>query len=234
MPAKKNAEGKKPYPFNDGQPNENAAIRVIRVVKPECPVDPTPELRQKDGTYRPNPRYTGEQNCMQLHAINNQGRWDVSACEDKGHDPWHTVFYRQLVEDVYDEDGNFLEQKIRMRKEVRINIIAVSLNIRHTSGTELLLAKARGCLTLDEYGALHPEENFTDPCEFRACTQPVQLLTRFGNFCSERHARLIAADVRQIPRFVSNERDPGEAFQKARSQEAEEQLESINLGIRYQ
>lgn len=223
---------KKPFPFNDGQPNENIAIRVIRVVKPECPIDPTPELRQRDGSYKPNPRYTGEQNCQQVFKFNDQGRWDVAQCEALEHDPWHTVFYRNRVEDIYDAEGVLQEQKVRLVKEVRLNVISVSLNVRHTTGTELLLAKARGALTLDEYGALHPEEDYEDPCEFRACTQRVQLLTRYGNFCGERHARLVAADSRQIARYIPLDRDPDEAFQRKNLEAAQSELEALNLGIR--
>jgi hypothetical protein len=223
---------KKPYPFNDGQPNENAAVRIVRVVKPECPIDPTPEIRQRDGSYKPNPRYTGEQNCMQLHKLNEQGRWDVQACLNKGHDPWHTVFYRKLVEDVYDESGELVDQKTRLKKETRLNIIAVSLNIRHTSGTELLLAQARGCLLLDEYGATHPDEDYEDPCEFRSCTNAVTVDTRFGRFCGERHARLIAADQRGIARYIKLDKDPDEQFQNSREQEAGEELERINIRAR--
>ena len=229
MAAKKDST-KKPFPFNDGQPNENAAIRVIRVVKPECPIDPTPELRQRDGSYRPNPRYTGEQNCQQLYKKNNYGVWDVEKCESLGHDPWHTVFYRRVVEDVFDpETGEFVEQKVKMVRERRINIIAVSLSMRHTSGTELMLAKARGALTLDEYGSRFPDENYLDPCEFRSCTNKVTIDTRFGRFCGERHARLVAADQRGMMKYVGLERDPGEMWQQSRDAEAAEALERINL-----
>ena len=232
MAAKKDST-KKPFPFNDGQPSDNAAIRVIRMVKPECPIDPTPEIRQRDGSYRPNPRYTGEQNCMQLYKFNNYGKWDVAQCEALGHDPWHTVFYRRIVEDIFDpETGEFVEQKVKMVREKRINIIAVSLNIRHTSGTEQLLAAARGCLTLSEYGERFPDEDYEDPCEFRSCTQKVKITTRFGNYCGERHARLVAADQRGIMRFVGIESDIDEQWQQSRAQEAAEELERINIAAR--
>ena len=224
---------KKPYPFHDGSPDENAAIRVIRMWQPVCPVDPTPEIKQKDDTYKANPRYTGEQSCQMLYALNSFGVWDVDQCERVGHDPWHTVIYKRLSVDVVDEDtGDITEQKTKIVKEVRPNIVAVSDNIRHSSGQELALARARGCLTFDEYGALHPDEWYESPCEFRACSQPQRIQTIYGKYCSERHARLIAADKRGIMRYLRNVRDVDEVYQDSKQLENEERIEGIRLGTK--
>ena len=37
----------KPYPFNDMGSRDNSAIRMIRMAKPECPIDGVMELKQK-------------------------------------------------------------------------------------------------------------------------------------------------------------------------------------------
>ena len=225
---------KRPFPFHESGASDNAPIRIVRMWKPECPVDPTPELRQKDGTYRPNPRYTGGDNCQQVYKLNNQGVWDVAKCESFGHDPWHTVFRKVLVEDVVDPDtGEVTKTKNKIVVERRPNIVSITLNVRHSSGTELLLAKARGYKTIDEYGAEHPDEWFESPCEMRACTNKVTLRTeRYGDFCSERHARLVAAEARGILRFVRNDQDIYQGGQDKLQSEWENQLEAINLGIK--
>src|SRR5262249_43817740 len=117
----------RPYPFHDGAVNENAAVRVIRLVQPQCPVDPSPELRQKDGSYKPNPRYTGEDNCQQAYKKNSQGVWDVEMCESLGHDPWHTEFRKTIVNDVVDpETGEVTDQRTKIVVEKRLNVVAVS------------------------------------------------------------------------------------------------------------
>src|SRR4029077_1798993 len=126
-----------PYPFHDGGVSENAAIRVIRMVQPQCPVDPLSEIKQKDGTYRPNPNFTGEQNCQQVYKKNEHGVWDVEKCMSLGHDPWHTTFRRPILEEVVDENGFVTETKVRYHVEHRLNIIQVSLNPRHTNGMEV-------------------------------------------------------------------------------------------------
>lgn len=180
----------KPYPFHDGGVNENAAIRVIRMVIPNCPSDPAPTLVRRDGSEVPNPRYTGQPNCQMVYRINNHGRWDVSKCEELGHDPWHTVIRKPITEDIVGEDGYVTETRVRIAIEKRLNVIAVSLNPRHSTGMEMALAEARGCRRLSTFG-------FADPCEFRSCANPQRVTTRYGNYCSERHARLIAADMQE-------------------------------------
>lgn len=181
-----------PYPWPEGGVNENAAIRVIRMVQPMCPVDPVPELLQRDGSYKPNPRFTGEQNCQQLYKKNGQGVWDVEKCISLGHDPWHTSIRKTIVDDVIDPvTGEVTKQRTRVFVEKRLNVIGVTDNPRHSTGTEVQLAIARGCRFLKEFG-------YEEPCQFRNCTRKQRVQTRFGNYCSERHARLVAADKQEI------------------------------------
>lgn len=208
----------KAYPFHDGGVNENAAIRMIRMVIPQCPIDAVPELRQKDGTYKPNPLYTGEPNCQQAFKLNNHGRWDVARCEALGHDPWHTKFRRPIVEEVVDKDGFVTETRTRYKLEERLNVIQVSDNVRHTNGTEVQLALAKGCRFLEDFG-------YASPCEFRNCTQPQRIDTRFGKYCSERHARLIAAD--KLKKMLPIGGDPFSEDQAR--EEREDMLATLNI-----
>lgn len=222
---KAEAEGRspkklKPYPFRDGGVNENAAIRMIKMVIPLCPADPNPEILRRDGTSIPNPRYTGEPNCQQVHKFNNMGRWDVAGCEALGHDPWHTVFRKTILEDVLDEDGWVVETKTRVKSEKRLNVIQVSDNPRHTARTEVALALARGSRFLADFG-------IEAPCEFRNCTKPVEIKTRFGMYCSERHARLVGADFKGILLPVGG--DP--YTQEKALEQREELLENINIRV---
>jgi hypothetical protein len=208
----------KPYPFHDGQVSENSQIRVIRMVIPLCPIDSVPEIKQRDGTYRPNPNFSGEQNCQQVYKFNNMGRWDAQKCEDLGHDPWHTQFRYPIVKEVLDAEGYVIDTKVQYRVEKRLNIIQVSDNIRHSSGMEVQLAMARGCRPLEDFGV-------ASPCEFRNCSQPQRIDTRYGKYCSERHARLVAADKQQ--KILPIASDPYSADQANR--EREDMLENLNI-----
>lgn len=207
------------YPFNDGGVKEHAAIRMIRMVIPQCPVDGTPELKQRDGTYVPNPNYTGEPNCQQAYKINNMGRWDVEKCVSLGHEPFYTKFRRARVEETLDEEGYITDTKTRWYTEKRLNVIPVSDNPRHTNQTEVQLALARGCKFLEDFG-------IASPCEFRQCSKPQKVKTKYGNYCSERHARLIAADRKKMMLFVGT----GDPYNEDIAiDEREQALENISI-----
>lgn len=210
-----------PYPFTDGGVNENAAIRAIKMAIPICPADPRPEIDRRDGTTIPNPRYTGEPNCQEAYRFNNMGRWDVRKCESLGHNPWYTEFRKTIVQDEVDADGWVIKERSRIKVETRLNVIQVTDNPRHTNRMEVPLALARGARFLSDFG-------IEQPCEFRNCTKPQEIRTRFGRFCGERHARLVGADFRELSLIVGG--DPI-TEEKALEQRAQ-QLESINLGIK--
>src|SRR3990167_4478881 len=189
----------KPYPYHDGQVNENAAIRVQRFVLPLCPVDGNPELKQRDGSYKPNPNYTGQQNCMQVYQTNKQGAWDVKKGIGLGHDPYHYKLRRAVVEEDVDDNGYVTDSRVRYIVETRLNIVPVSHGPRVASGHMLALITARGGRQLVD--------------------------TKYGKYCSERHARLIAADRRQMLLTVPS--DTYSAEQATR--EREDALESLNI-----
>lgn len=229
-PAKKAPRQLRPYPFHDGAVDELAALRMVKMVVPYCPADPRPEIIGRDGTARPNPRYTGEQNCQEAYKKNNGGVWDIEKCESLGHDPWHTAFRKTVVEDVIDDNptledgtpnpnyGYVTEQRTRVKTEKRLNVMQIPDNIRHANKMAIALAIARGARPLEDFG-------IESPCEFRNCTKPVKEETRYGRFCSLRHAQLVGADARRIMLPVGG--DPiteDQAFQ-----EREETLENINV-----
>lgn len=218
-----------PYPFHDGGVNENAAIRIIEFAKPNCPRESNPEISRKDGTSVPNPRYTGEESCERIYRINSQGIWDVAHCIELGHDPFYTYFRKNVIEEVVGDDGYVTESKVRVLKEKRLNVIHVSDNIRHSTGQEVNLAIARGSIPLKDFVCTcsqHPFKHKHEvPCEFRNCNQPQNIDTRYGWYCSERHARLIAADKQKKILPVGG--DPYSADQAM--SEREEILGNLNI-----
>lgn len=211
-------KGLKPYPYHDGTAKENSAVRTICLVMPLCPVDGNPEIKQRDGSYKPNPNYTGEQNCQRVFEIDRGGIWDVSKCIERGHDPYYTKLRRAVVIEETDENGVVIDTRVKHVVEKRLNIIRVSANPRIASGRLPALMIARGGKPLEEFG-------YASPCEYRSCSQPQRVDTRYGKFCSERHARLIAADLRQM--LITVPSDPYSAAQANR--EREDALEALNI-----
>ena len=207
-----------PYPFHDGTPTENTAQREIRLAMPMCPVDGNPELKQRDGTYKPNPNYTGQLNCQIAYQKNDHGVWDVDKCVELGHDPYHFKLRRAVVEEEVDSNGYVTDSRVRYVVETRLNIMPIALGPRTASGRLLALATARGGKTLEEFG-------YASPCEYRACSAPQRIETRYGNYCSLRHARLIAADRRGMLLTVPS--DQYSAQQAVR--EREDALEALNV-----
>lgn len=213
-------EDLKQYPFHDGSVNENGAVRVVRMVIPFCSADPNPEIIRRDGTTVANPNYTGEENCQQKYKFNDFGRWDVEKCMSLGHDPYHTTFRRTVVEEEVDENGYVVGKRERVKVEKRLNITQVPLGVRHTTGNMVALRAARGAKFLEDFG-------FASPCEMRSCSRPQSIVTRYGKFCSERHARLIAADVRSLVLNIGSGGDPFRDDDNAN--EREEQLDTLNI-----
>ena len=209
----------KPYPFREGGAKDNLPIRMVRMVAPYCPADPRPELVLPNGDSVPNPHYTGEPNCQFEYRLNNMGRWQVEKCIELGHDPYYTTTRRRVLEEVVGDDGFVTESKVRIKVSKVLNVMPVAVGVRYTDGKEYDLAVARGYKHLEEFG-------YASPCEYRQCSQPQRLKTRFGNYCGERHARLIGAMVRGIMLPIAAD----EAAREKTDAEREDLLERVNIG----
>ncbi len=206
-----------PYPFHDGAVNENAAIRMIRMAKPFCPVTTNMD---DPGIKTGTKKYTGDANCQERFKKNNQGVWDVEKCESLGHDPFYTTFRRVEEVNVVDDSGMVTGKRQTEIHERRLNVTQVSDNSRHSNGMDIQLELARGSRFLEAFG-------IESPCEFRNCVKPKQVKTRYGEYCSERHARLVAADKRGILLPIGG--DPYTEDQTLR--EREDILENLNIGL---
>ncbi len=177
-----------PYPFHDGAVNENAAIRMIRMAKPFCPVTTNmDDPGIKNGTKK----YDHNGSCQERFKFNNQGKWDVEKCVELGHDPFYTTFRKVSEENIVGEDGIVTGKREVVINERRLNIVQVSDNPRHSNGMDVQLELAKGSKFLEDFG-------IESPCEFRNCVKPKKVKTRYGDYCSERHARLVAADRNEI------------------------------------
>lgn len=214
MPEKK--EALKPFPFKNMGVNENAIVRMIKMVAPYCPVDDRPMIKKYvDGRVidAVNPAYTGEANCQS--GAYTRG-WEKE-CESKGHNPYYTTRTHEVLEDDVDENGYIIGSKRKIIKEQLLNVVQVSLSVRHNSGDEVNSARRRGFKFLPELG-------YEEVCEMRACFTKVHLQTSYGKFCNERHARLVAADYRKLTLVV------GSPDMEGWAEERENQLNDINLG----
>lgn len=187
------AEKLKPYPYREfGGATEISAVRMLKMVAPYCPVESNPWRQTgKPGELEPNPHYTGEPNCQMAYKFNSFGRWDIAQCEKLGHEPYYFEQKSKIVENVTDAEGIITGQRERQLGDKRLNVVQVAHSIRIGTNSEVALAVAKGYRTLESFG-------YEAPCEYRNCWQPVKIKGSFGNYCNERHARLIAADRKKV------------------------------------
>src|SRR5581483_8613737 len=155
---------------------EASNVRRILMAQPVCPVVDDPN----------DPAYTGETNCQREFG-GAPGWW--TRCEERGHDPYYTIQRVTKTEDVVDEDGMVTGQRKRVVETRRLNLASVAYSTRINSGRGPAVAREfKGFRTLEEMG-------YAPVCEFRNCELPVKIRTRYGNYCSDRHARLVGAGV---------------------------------------
>jgi hypothetical protein len=152
----------------------------------------------------------------------------VAYCLGAGHDPYFTIFRKSRTEEEVDDAGWVIGSRQRILKERRLNIDQVSDNPRHSSRMEVPLALARGSILLDRFVMEDAEGEFVidPPCEFRGCSAPWKVDTRYGRYCSERHARLVAADFQKKMLPVG-----GDPYTEDQAMEEREQiLSSLSIG----
>jgi len=175
---------------------EAMSYRRLVMVRPICPLDDNETRRRVvngEVVEVPNPNYTGEPNCQRTFA-GAVGWWDY--CTEQGHDPYFTTKRVTLEEEQEEEqpDGTVLitgtsRKKMKIRA---LNTVSVAAHTRVNSGQGPAIAhQVKGYRTL-------PEMGYAPVCDYRNCEMKVQKATRYGNFCSDRHARLVGADVEGI------------------------------------
>ena len=162
---------------------ETSNIRMKVLAAPRCPIQADPN---KEG-------YTGEMNCQQ-ETSNYPGWWDL--CESRGHDPYHTVKRTIKKEPVLStkegEDNLITGYREKVIEVKKLNTVQVPVGTRFTSGrAESVSRGLKGRKTLTEMG-------YKEKCEYRNCELDTKMKSKYGNFCGDRHARLIGADVEGV------------------------------------
>ncbi len=168
---------------------EVSTTRMKLVARPICPIDDRPTIqRVLDGQVMEvsNSNYTGEANC-QTETRSTPGWWDL--CADRGHDPYYTNRTVMQRDPVYDADGYIEKYREKPVEIKRLNTSRVNLSTRHGGlVTWRKAVEVKGRKTLTEMG-------YVEKCEFRNCELDVKFNSKYGDFCGERHARLVGADV---------------------------------------
>ena len=164
--------------------SERGNIRMKKLAAPRCPiqVDPT------------KARYTGDtfpetMSCQQ-ETGNAPGWWDL--CTERGHDPYYTTFTKVIKEDIVGDDGVITGQRKRQVVTKKLNINQVPIGTRFASGQAERVSKGlKGRKDISEFG-------YNELCEYRNCELDAKVKSKYGMFCTDRHARLIGADVEGI------------------------------------
>jgi hypothetical protein len=167
---------------------DNAAIRMVKMIRPVClhsqkEYEQTPEGRIIE---RRTPGQ--EPNCQ-----TRGGAW-WETCEALGHNPYYRKRVWYSKQDVFETDAATGEQVktgdrvVRHEDEIP-NIKQVPAHVRVNSG--------RGPqFRHDNRGYRYlPEMGFAEVCEMRNCQKPVKVESLYGKYCSSNHAALCGADA---------------------------------------
>lgn len=164
--------------------SERGNIRMKKLAAPRCPIQ-----IDKD-----KPNYTGDKfseimTCQQ-EMNNYPGWWRV--CENRGHDPYFTVTRKIVKEEITDDEGVITGTKKRVVETKKLNINQVPIGTRFASGRAETISKGlKGRKEVSEFG-------YKNLCEYRNCELDAKVKSKYGHFCSDRHARLIGADVEAV------------------------------------
>lgn len=185
---------------------QNAAARMVKLGQPICPNSKVKMIRTPEGRWiaDPNPD-PARQNCQSDTGPDGSGRvgwWD--ACEQRGHDPYYTTRVWFSEEDEVDETTGEVTKTRRVRHEDRRpNIAQVAAHTRVNSGKGVVHKMERhGFRRLKDMG-------FEEVCQFRNCQNPVKVTSRYGLYCGNEHATLIAADAQGL---MIHQNPPGVAW----------------------
>jgi len=160
----------------------NSAMRMMKLAAPICPN--SQRKRNSDGTFAEI-----GQNC-QLAG----GKW-WEMCESLGHNPYfRTRTYYESV-DIVDAEGFITGTKQKPVTVTLPNIVQVPIARRMHNGQGVVNSMAKkGRKRLRDIG-------YEEVCQFRNCQNPIDPRSRsraFGEYCSNDHLSLIAADQQSI------------------------------------
>jgi len=176
---------------------ENAAIRMVKMVRPVCPNSQIEMQTTPEGKLIPKRSNSPDrQNCQKM----GFGWWKV--CEEKGHNPYFTdrVWYEKIEE--VDEAGEVTKTRnVRHhgnpcpacnQDHTFPNVVQVAAHIRVNAGQGARFKRDRhGFKRLGELG-------YAEVCQYRNCQKPITVTSRVGQYCSRQHAALIGADSQNI------------------------------------
>ena len=195
---------------------------MIKMVVPECKAESDADAERIENAFerrglkrrtRPPLHLRGQENHQsgQYRA----GWWEE--CEASGHNPYWTVTETIRQEDVVDEEGFVTGQRQKLVTKEFLNVIQVPMSPRHDAGQSVAGAIARGARFL-------PDMGYQNVCMMRNCENTSTLRWDFGEFCNERHARLVYADLRKVMLIVHA------AGEEIAGQTMEDQLQELYLG----
>lgn len=184
------AEGLKKIPGVTQSVRQNAAIRMLKMVRPICPNSRLKMVRDEERKWIPAEEQPS--NCQRADVAK---WWEY--CEAQGHKPYEStrVWYELQDRVEINEEGEeiVLGTKRIRHTTTRPNIVQVAVALRINNGMGAADAKKyKGFKRLEECG-------YEEVCQFRNCQRPVHYISRkYGAYCSEEHIQLIAADAEGV------------------------------------
>lgn len=187
----------------------NAAVRMIKLVRPICPNSKLKMVKDSNGKWVADD--VQPQNCQLL---DNPRWWEY--CEEQGHDPYFSnrVWYEMQDRiEIDEETGDELVVGQKRIKHVNRypNIAQVSASIRHNSGRGARIKVERyGFRRLSDFG-------YKEVCQFRNCQRDIDpkfVSQKYGSFCGLEHMSLIAADVEEVALAYPSQTLNGAAYGK--------------------
>ena len=171
---------------------ENAAIRMVKMIRPICPHSQKEYYETPEGKVLERRNPGQEPNCQ-----SRGGAW-WEYCEAQGHNPYFRSrkWYEKI--EVSNGDGTVDFKTVKHEgspcstcsgDHLIPNVKQISAHIRINSG--------RGPdVRHRAYGYRYlPEMGYAEVCEFRNCQKPVKVEGLYGKYCSTNHAALCATDA---------------------------------------
>ena len=171
----------------------NAAGRMVKMAVPICPNSKMEFISTPEGRRIPKQETDPHrQNCQKL----GHGWWKY--CEEQGHDPYFTtkVWYEKVPDYGPDPDNPgdtiLLKERTVKRETKYPNISQVAAYTHVNGGRGVIFSMERkGFKRLREIG-------YEEVCQFRNCQKEIKFTSKVGQYCSQEHAALVAADAQSL------------------------------------